>query len=160
MRNFNLRLDVDESGLEGTEEELRDMRQRARNLKPVFEKAGLALRKYTKSNYLSNGLEVGGWSPLSPKYAAWKATRFPGAPPMVRTGRLFNSVAVVGPEIDAHDTWATYSVEGVEYAKFHQYGTTKMPKRQILFAPELWTKEIAEMAADFVANGTIGGRAS
>ena len=99
MRNFDLRLDVDESGLEGTEEELRDMRQRARNLKPVFEKAGLALRKYTKSNYLSNGLEVGGWSPLSPKYAAWKATRFPGAPPMIRTGRLFNSVAVVGPEI-------------------------------------------------------------
>jgi hypothetical protein len=51
MRSFDLRLDVDESGLEGTEEELRDMRQRARNLKPVFEKAGLALRKYTKDKW-------------------------------------------------------------------------------------------------------------
>lgn len=151
---FLLKARNDDDGIRDTKDRLKDIKERQKNLEPVLRKAGLSLRKYMAENYTSQGLLVGGWAPLNPKYAAWKSIHFPGAPPMVRTGALFDSVAVVGPEIDAHDTWATYSTN-VQYAKFHQYGTTKMPKREILFAPEIWEKEIASSAKDYVLNGYI-----
>jgi len=145
---------IDEDGLDDAQDKLKKIKRRQRNLEPALKKAGLSLRKYMAENYTTQGLLVGGWAPLNPKYAAWKATHFPGAPPMVRTGALFSSVAIVGPEIDAHDTWATYSTN-VQYAKFHQYGTTKMPKREVLFAPEIWQEELASIVKKYVVNGTV-----
>jgi phage gpG-like protein len=144
-----------ESGINDTKDKLQDVKRRSKNLEPVLTAAGISLRKYLASNYTGQGLLVGGWAPLDPKYAAWKAVNFPGTPPMVRTGALFNSVAVVGPEIDAHDNWATYTLKGVNYAKFHQYGTTKMPKRQIWFAPEVWQDELKDKIANYVMNGVL-----
>lgn len=143
-----------EVGIKDAKDKLNDIKKRQKNLEPALKKAGLSLRKYMASNYTSQGLLVGGWAPLDPKYAAWKATNFPGAPPMVRSGALFNSVAVVGPEIDAHDTWATYTTN-IQYAKFHQYGTTKMPKREVLFAPEVWQEELASIVRKYVVDGTV-----
>ena len=151
---FLLKARIDEDGMSDAKDKLKDIGRRSKNLQPALVKAGLSLRKYMAENYTSQGLLVGGWAPLNPKYAAWKSTHFPGAPPMVRTGALFNSVAVVGPEIDAHDTWATYSTN-IQYAKFHQYGTTKMPKREVLFAPEVWQEELASMVKKYVVDGTL-----
>ena len=151
---YLLNLRTDEDGLDDVKDKLKAMKHRMKNHEPAFAEAGISLRKYNSLNYTSQGLLACGWAPLSPKYAAWKATHFPGAPTLVRTGALFTSVAIVGPEIDAHDTWATYSING-EIAKFHQYGTTKMPKREILIAPEIWIKELAEEIQDYVVEGLV-----
>jgi len=43
----------------------------------------------------------------------------------------------------------------VEYAKFHQYGTTKMPKRKIIFEPAGFAEKYANDAADWVVDGQV-----
>jgi phage gpG-like protein len=43
----------------------------------------------------------------------------------------------------------------VEYAKFHQYGTTKMPKRKIVFEPAGFAKKVGADAAAWVARGEV-----
>ena len=129
------------------------MYARTQAFNTVLLKAKQQLKAANAANFTSNGLPVGGWSPLSPTYAAWKATRFPGAPPMVRTGKLFASLSGATQSFEIM-TNKSFSVgTSVEYAKFHQYGTTKMPKRKIVFEPPLFAKKLAADAADWVANG-------
>jgi phage gpG-like protein len=75
---------------------------------------------------------------------------------MVRTGKLLASLSGIGPD-------ATFSVTPksmtlgtkVEYAKFHQYGTTKMPKRKIIFEPAGFAEKYANDAADWVVDGQV-----
>jgi phage gpG-like protein len=47
---------------------------------------------------------------------------------------------------------ATFGTD-VEYAKFHQYGTTKMPARKIVFEPAGFKRELNEKMVDYVVNG-------
>jgi phage gpG-like protein len=117
-------------------DKLAAMELRSKNFFPIFEKVLTdASGGGNAENFGLGGLPAGGWAPLSPVYGAWKAIRFPGAPPMVRTGRLFASlIDLRGPENSIRPKSATFGTE-VEYAKFHQYGTTKMPKRKIVFEP-------------------------
>ncbi len=73
------------------------------------------------------------WAPLSARYARYKARRYPGAPILVRSGRLRDALAEI-----TNDTIATIEptrlVYGtsVPYAIYHQRGTRKMPARPIL----------------------------
>jgi phage gpG-like protein len=43
----------------------------------------------------------------------------------------------------------------VEYAKFHQYGTSKMPKRKIVFEPLGFAKKVGNDAGAWVARGEL-----
>jgi phage gpG-like protein len=43
----------------------------------------------------------------------------------------------------------------LRYAKFHQYGTTKMPKRQIVFEPKGFADELGQRALRWISKGTI-----
>jgi phage gpG-like protein len=126
---------------------------RAQAFNPVFIKAKEELALANSSNFASNGLLVGGWAPLDAEYAAWKMSRFPGAPPMVRTGRLFASLA--GANASAFRMTNTSMSVGttVEYAKFHQYGTSKMAKRKIVFEPPGFAKKVGADAGAWVARG-------
>lgn len=134
---------------------LAGMELRSKNFMPIFEKTRLMLQSANAANFGSDGLPVGGWVPLSPIYGAWKAINFPGAPPMVRTGRLFKSlVDLRGPENSIRSTSATFGTD-VEYAKFHQYGTTKMPKRKIVFEPAGFAIKASEDMAAWVAHGEV-----
>lgn len=94
-----------------------------------------------QEQFASEGKAVGGWAPLSPRYAAWKATRYPGKTILRRTDRLMRSltwtgatlatpegIAVMGP------TDATFGTS-VPYARFHQRGTRTMRQRRILYLP-------------------------
>lgn len=128
---------------------------RAQMFAPVLIKAKEELHLANSANFTSNGLLVGGWSPLDPEYAAWKMTRFPGAPPLVRTGRLFASLAGANAS-SLRMTNTSLSVgTNVEYAKFHQYGTTKMAKRKIVFEPPGFAKKVGSDAASWVARGEV-----
>jgi phage gpG-like protein len=49
---------------------------------------------------------------------------------------------------------ATFGTD-VEYAKFHQYGTTNMAKRQIIFEPTGFGERLAIIAADYVSDGRV-----
>jgi len=83
-------------------------------------------------NFLSNGLPSGGWAPLSPAYGAWKALRYPGKPTMQATGRLFESLTT-GLKTDKITNDSVEFGNKVRYSTWHQYGTTRMPMRRLVF---------------------------
>jgi phage gpG-like protein len=130
------------------------MARRNEAFQPVLTWARNELVKSFSENFSSNGLLVGGWAPLDPTYATWKAVRFPGRPTLVQNGRLFKSLvadnagASIGPNEFVVGT-------NLRYAKFHQYGTTKMPKREILFEPRGFKKNLKEKVSDWIIKGTI-----
>jgi phage gpG-like protein len=130
------------------------MKQRIHAFEPLFLYAKQILRLANAANFSANGLPSGSaWAPLSPEYRAWKALHFPGAPKMVRSGALFNSlVNLAGPENTIRPTSAEFGTN-VEYAKFHQYGTTRMPRRKLVFDPIGFSKDLAQRSATYVAHG-------
>lgn len=91
-----------------------------------------------QDNFDMEGAMVGGWSPLSPGYAAWKA-RHHGAHLGILelSGRLRGSLrwttGGIGPEgiFDARPTSLTIGTS-VPHASYHQDGDG-VPKREFLF---------------------------
>lgn len=148
---------------------LEGMSDRMRNFKPVFKWAKRELGLMNGNNFATNGLPVGGWAPLNSRYAAWKAegggvgvsgrgargTAGAGAM-LVLTKRLFNSLRNLdGPANKINDMSAEFGTH-IEYAKFHQYGTSKMPKRQIVYEPAGFSAMLAVLCARHVVEGRIG----
>lgn len=128
------------------------MEDAAKDFRVVFQWARTELAKANAANFSSSGLPVGGWSPLKPKYAAWKSRNFPGAPIMVQGGSLRRDLSTLrGPANDIRKTKAKFGTS-IEYAKFHQYGTTKMAKRQIIFEPPLFAKQLALQSKQHIVN--------
>lgn len=148
-KRINIDVDADDA-----KARLNDILDRGENLKPVFRWAEGEIEKANRRNFGTQGLPVGNWKRLDAQYGAWKAANFPGATRMVRTGKLFNSlrnlsglgVSIITP------TFAEFGT-AVEYAKFHQYGTEKMPKRKIVYAPREFPREFGNKAAEYIADG-------
>jgi len=127
---------------------------RGKDFAPVLEWAKKDLQKSFATNFASNGLLVGGWAPLDPEYAGWKQVRFPGAPTLVQTGELFRSLTTDNFSGSIKPNEIIIGTN-LRYAKFHQYGTSKMPKREIVFEPKGFARELAKRAAQWVVKGKI-----
>jgi len=153
VSELQVKMKVKTEGLGEMKDELDAIGDRMDDLRPVWPRANASLKKYLIENFTAQGLPVGGWKPLSAEYGSWKSSRFPGAPLLVQTGALFEKVAG-GPEIDGGKRSASFAFSG-DIAKFHQYGTTKMPKREIIFSPELWEQEVAEMVQNYIIDGIV-----
>lgn len=150
-RSVNITVDADDA-----KDRMGDILDRGENLKPVFRWAEGELEKANSRNFGTGGLPVGNWKRLDADYGAWKAANFPGAPKMFRTGRLFRSLtnfSTRGISLIT-DTHAEFGTD-VEYAKFHQYGTTKMPKRKIVYTPRDFARDFGNKAVEFIANGRV-----
>ena len=129
------------------------MKKRANDMRPVLWRAKQWLRFANEENFRQAGLPSGGWSPLDPEYSAWKNLREPGAGTMIRTGRLFRSLTSLDAPPNKIDIMeATFGTK-VEYAKFHQYGTTRMPKRKVVYEPMGFASRFGEVAATYVCHG-------
>lgn len=138
-------------------ERLKEIDDRGKNLKPVFRWAEGEIEKANRRNFGTGGQPVGNWRRLDAQYGAWKSANFPGAPKMFRTGKLFSSLANLssrGISLIA-DQIAEFGTD-VEYAKFHQYGTEKMPKRKIVFTPREFPRQLGDKIAEYVADGRFG----
>lgn len=142
-----MRIDIDtEFDSDEIIRKYREIEKAATHLKPVFRWAREELRETYINHFLSNG--SGTWKPLDPEYGAWKASRYPGAPTLIRTGGLFESVSKL--EIDKIDNTSARFGTNAEVAKFHQYGTWSMPKREIIFEPPMFAKKLADKIADHI----------
>lgn len=153
MSELDVRITIKIDGLDEMKDNLENIDKRMKDLRPVWQKANASLKSYLISNFTAQGLPSGGWKPLDPEYGSWKVANYPGAPMLVKTGGLFSRIAQ-GPDLDGGRRGATFSFGG-EIAKFHQYGTTKMPARKIIFAPEIWVEEVAGMISEYIVEGKI-----
>jgi phage gpG-like protein len=146
---------------DAAKDRIQDIKDRAGNLKPVLKWAGEELERAYSANFTTMGLMSaramlkGAWPPLNAGYAAWKATRYPGAPTLVQTGELFRSVSNItsNPESDIKDMSAEFVVPG-KIAKFHQYGTENMPARKIIFVPRDFDRELNKKVTQYLKHGS------
>lgn len=94
-----------------------------------------------QEQFASEGAAVGGWAQLSPRYAAWKAKRYPGKTILRRTDRLMTSLTWTGASLATSEGIAIMTPDSatfgtsVFYGRFHQRGTRKMRQRRILYLP-------------------------
>jgi hypothetical protein len=64
---------------------------------------------------------------------------------------------LTGPPNVITPTFAEFGTS-VEYAHFHQSGTTKMAQRKVVFEPRGFSKEIGDAAADYIIRGSLFAR--
>lgn len=137
----NIDVDLD---MAKVQERLAAMELRSKDLSPVLRAARERLENANRLNFTSSGLPVGGWQRRRDD-AKW--------PLMRKTGKLFNSlVNLNGPPNRIYKRVAVFGTN-VEYAKFHQYGTSKMASRQILFTPRFFGEQVASDAVKYVSRG-------
>jgi phage gpG-like protein len=143
--------DVEVIGAEKAALKMQAIIERTDKLQLVFESARLELAAANAANFASNGLPSGkAWAPLDAKYGSWKSRRFPGRPTMVRSGRLFQSLSTLSDSVNKISGNNAQFGTTVDYARFHQRGTFKMPKRVILFEPPGFAK-----IGKFVVDGEV-----
>lgn len=132
---------------------LRGMEKRAKDFRPVLRWAKRELEKANEKNFSASGLPVGGWAPLDARYAQWKSTNFPGRPIMEASGRLRDSLTRLDGPVNKIRLMSAEFGTDVEYAKFHQYGTTRMAKRQIVYEPRGFARTLAEHTGEYLVYG-------
>jgi hypothetical protein len=88
--------------------------------------------------------EFGGqrWAPLSPDYAAWKETHYPGKGILQRTGDMKRAASA--PARAVTPTSLTLTIED-DKLQYHQDGTDRMPKRPLVFGEPLPAEAHAEL---------------
>jgi len=140
-------IDIDiDMDMAKVQERLAAMELRSKDFSPVLRRARERLEDANRNNFTSKGLPVGGWQRRRDD-AAW--------PLMMRTGKLFHSlVNMSGPPNRIYKRVAVFGTQ-VEYAKFHQYGTTKMASRKIVFEPRLFGEQVSSDAVQYVSRGVF-----
>jgi phage gpG-like protein len=108
--------------------------EHAKDLSEPFREIVKDFYKVEKKQFESEGgYGSGGWQPLSPRYAAWKAKKHPGRPLMVVSGLLKESLLGENPYSIENVTPKSMEVGTVvNFAIYHQKGTSKMPARQLI----------------------------
>jgi phage gpG-like protein len=113
------------------------------DLRPAFERMHEIFVRMVSEQFATQGGRTGAWAPLTPRYRAWKARRYPGRPILVRTMRMVTSRRHVTGETvyEVTPTYATFGTR-VPYARFHQFGTSRM----VVARPILTTADARDMA--------------
>lgn len=122
--------------------------------RPVFEEWRTRFLRLERRQFATEGINSGGWAPLSPRYARWKAKHYPGKTILRRTDELWRSLTV-GPEVNVIEP--TYMVLGsaVEYGRYHQKGTPRMPRRRPVELPEAERREWVKIMQRYIVLGRI-----
>ncbi|MCX7844361.1 MAG: phage virion morphogenesis protein [Candidatus Bipolaricaulota bacterium] len=110
---------------------------RGQDLRPVWACIARDFHEVETRQFATEGGLGRPWPPLSPAYAAWKAKHYPGAPILVRTGRL--RASLVGSTRDTVEVMEPHMLRigtRVPYALYHQTGTSRMPPRPPIVIPE------------------------
>jgi len=112
---------------------------------PVFKEAREDLKTLWKNNFLQNGLPAGGWKPLDAEYGSWKSVHFPGKTPMIRSGKLFQSLSDLRGNPNKIDKKEATFGTNIKYAEFHQSGTRNMPARPVVFVTEQYERKLSTL---------------
>lgn len=106
-----------------------------------------------------SGPTSGAWAPLTPRYAEWKAKRYPGAPILEATGRLRSALTESSSpfaEREYSDTDFAFGTRNVQYASYHQVGTERMVARPFFDFGEETERAIARAGNEGVREAVLG----
>lgn len=130
---------------------------RVQDAEPAFQKMADHFANMNREQFGTQGRRYGsGWSPLSPKYGAWKAKVRPGKPILEFDGLLRESLTQRPFGVDEVTGKGMVVGTGVPYARYHQNGTENMPARELLAKPTREdTKLWAKMMHEFIVKGEV-----
>jgi len=127
-----------------------------RDLRTTWPLVATVFHKSMRQQFSSQGAYgSGSWAPLSPAYGAWKERKHPGLPIMELSGRLGDSLMDAFGNADStyEATEDTLRIgTKTPYARFHQYGTGRMPARPLIALTEADKAEIVKIVRDSFAN--------
>lgn len=152
---MSLKIGYDRHEFDRVKRMIREMRERAEDVSPAWD----ALLTWFAEQNFEQWLSRGGryrttWAPLAPSTKAEKFRKGLPLHPLIRTGKLVNSLAHRPLKIEHMTGSEVTAGTDVPYAHFHQTGTRYMPRR-VLFSPAQIRKEQAATTA--VANWIIKG---
>lgn len=128
----------------------------ARDARPVWEQLADRFAQLNRRQFDSEGAaNSGGWAPLSPAYAAWKARLYPGKPILERSGDLRASLTERPFGIEVIDAGAMALGSGIEYGRYHQAGTDRMPQRRPVELPESERRTWIRLIQRFIVTGKV-----
>ena len=128
-------LRLEGSGFQALSLALERFGENVSNAEPIFDEIADDFAAHQEANFRSSGGLHGGWMPLSPRYAAWKSLRYPGAPILTLTGRLRATMTQRPLGVERITSRSMEIGTDVPYAKYHQQGTRRMPQRKIINKP-------------------------
>lgn len=105
-----------------------------RDLQPLYEQVlEPAFYEWQEERFASEGGDQK-WERLSAGYAAWKARNFPGRTILVREGVMREGLTTRGGRYQVRRMDARELELGTSapYAAYHQFGTGRMPRREII----------------------------
>lgn len=110
-----------------------------------------------KAQFRSQGQAgSGGWRPLSPDYAAWKARHYPGKTILRRTDELFRSLTV-GPAVNVVERQFMIIGSDVDYGAYHQAGGPNLPQRRPIELPEFTRTRWVKILQRYLVTGEVLG---
>ncbi len=140
---------------------LEGVKYRTSDLRPVWAAIADDFLQIEARQFATEGGLGRPWPPLSPAYAAWKAKHYPGAPILVRTGRLRASLTSRGGDhVEAIEPQMLKIGTAVPYARFHQTGTKRMPPRPPIVIPEEAKDRWVRLIQAYLQGGDISAVAA
>lgn len=98
------------------------------DLRSLLEAFGPVFRAHMQEQFASEGELAGGWAPLSPAYAAWKAEHYPGRPIGVLEGHLRSAMTgAAGYTEDIGSDAASYGLGGGPATEYGHYFASARP---------------------------------
>ncbi len=143
-----MRITLKVDGIQSLDAELLRFTDRIQNATPAFEGIADMFAEAETQRFDSEG-DIGGdggkWSPLAASTVAFKLKHFPGTKILERTGALRQSltsrpfgIEIIGPQAMRIGT-------DTVYARFHQDGTSRMPRRSPLALSETRRRSIVKI---------------
>lgn len=121
------------------------------DLRPAYEEIADRFASMELLLFATEGASGGApWAPLSPGYRTWKERNYPGRPILVRTGDLRRDLTrrPFGIEVITTDTLRVGAK--VPYARYHQTGTPRMPRRPPVNLTEAQRQELVKIVQAYI----------
>lgn len=132
--------------------------QGALDMRPAWERLARRFQRNERQQFASEGAYAsGGWAPLSPAYAAWKARHYPGKPILERTGALKASLTERPFGIEVLETGFMVVGSHVDYGAYHQRGGGRLPRRRPVELPEAERREWVRIIQERIVRGDTAG---
>lgn len=148
-RRSRVTVEIEEHGVAEAVKMLDELGERGGDIRPLTNRIERIFHRSTRSRFEQEGP---GWPPLAPATRARKARQ--GQTKMLRaTDALFASLTGGGGgTVSKRPTELRFGSD-VSYAFYHEYGTEKMPQRQLVRLTKAEEREIADLVADYIAKG-------
>lgn len=131
------------NGVGSVNAKLRGAVERSKNLTTPMKVGAQLMLGSVDRNFRSSGRPAQ-WVPLSPAYARRKLSQGYSSKPLIRTGIMKASIA---PKIDSHSFRVGTSLS---YARYHQFGTSRMPKREFVLFQAGDIRDINKIVLEYI----------